>query len=411
MSQIESVPIPTAPVRYHYLDNLRAFAMLAGVLLHVGIGFSVVATEFWPFANKTSSIFFDYWLWVLHTFRMPLFFLIAGFFAHYLVEHRGLKNFIKNRGLRIAVPFVIFWPLMAGSMFGLMIYAATSLSVDTPIINLVQHAMEHPEEVGEEGFPVSTTHLWFIYYLAIFALLTALVCRLVKNGDGVSRLISKPWVLLLALPLITSLSVSLQFTPNPAPESFMPALWAIAFYGLFYYVGWVFYAKQSILNMLAKFWPYLSFMAIIAAALFCVYLPAPMTLAQAMELMASTPEMTLMHAVRSLLTGLLAWYLSFLCLLGAYRFLNKQNRVLRYIADGSYWVYIVHLPIVFYLQAIFHNIDLPLIYEFCLISAVTLGIGYLSYAILVRHTPIGWLLNGRKKKAKMAASNNPPSPS
>ena len=405
MDQMNAAQPTDVKVRYHYLDNLRAFAMLAGVLLHVGIGFSVITAELWPFANKEASIFFDYWLWVLHTFRMPLFFLIAGFFAHYIVQHRGLKSFIKNRGVRIAVPFIIFWPLMAGSMFGLMIYAATSLSVDTPVIKLVQFAMEYPDQMNGQEPPVSTTHLWFIYYLVIFSLLTALVCRFVKRGERLSCWIEKPWVLFMVLPLLTALTISRQFTPNPAPESFIPAMWAIAFYGLFYYVGWVFFAKQSILGVIAKAWPYLGVAAIVASLLFCVYLPEPMVLAQAMELMTSTPEMTFVLGLRSILTGLLAWYLSFLCLLGSYRFLNQKNLVLRYIADGSYWVYIVHLPIVFYLQAIFHNKDLPIIVEFCLISAITLGVGYVSYAILVRHTPIGWLLNGRKKPAKVAAKN------
>lgn len=88
--------------------------------------------------------------------------------------------------------------------------------------------------------------------------------------------------------------------------------------------------------------------------------------------------------------------MSFLCLIAAYRFLNRKNALLRYIADGSYWVYIIHIPIVFYLQAVFHSKDLPIAFEFLLITVLTLGIGYLSYAVFARYTPIGWLLNGRK---------------
>ncbi len=407
MNKTREAHVPVAQVRHHYLDNLRAFAMLAGILLHAGLAFSALTADLWPFANKETSIFFDYWIWVLHTFRMPLFFLVAGFFAHYLVHHRGLKSFMKNRGLRIAVPFVLFWPLMTGSMFGLMIYAALSLNVDTPMINLVQLAMEHPEEMNGQKPPLSTTHLWFIYYLAIFSALTALVCRVIKDGSRLSTWIVKPWVLFMVLPIITSLAISRQMMPNPAPESFMPAVWALIFYGLFYYVGWIFYAKREILDVVAKYWPYLAAASVVAILLFCVYLPEPITFEEAMTLIFSVPEMTPIHALRSLLIRLLAWYLSFLCLLGAYRFLNKKNVALRYIADGSYWVYIIHLPIVYYLQAIFHNIDLPLIVEFCLISTITLSIGYLSYAILVRHTPIGWLLNGRKRKANVTVENSP----
>ncbi|HEY7772487.1 MAG TPA: acyltransferase family protein [Marinagarivorans sp.] len=144
--------------------------------------------------------------------------------------------------------------------------------------------------------------------------------------------------------------------------------------------------------------PWLTLIAVIAAVLFCLYLPEALTLQEVMATVDQAPQLTPVNAFRSLLTGVLAWYLSFLSLWLAYRILNKKNAVLCYIADGSYWVYIIHLPIVAYLQYIFHNQDLPILLEFCLISGITLGASYLSYALLVRHTPIGWLLNGRKKK-------------
>jgi glucans biosynthesis protein C len=385
--------------RYHYLDNLRAIAMLAGVLLHAGMGFSVMAYELWPSADKERSIYFDFWTCVLHTFRMPLFFLIAGFFAHYLVSNRGLKYFVKNRLMRIGLPFVIFWPLMLASLVGLMIYAAFYLHVDTPVIKLIKFAIENPDQMQGQKPPLSTTHLWFLYYLIMFSMGTALAYRFVKGGARFYDWVVRPWGLFVALPLLTAVVMSRELTPHMPPDSFMPSLSALAFYGLFYYVGWVFFVKQSLVAVIRKALPWLTLIAVIAAVLFCLYLPEPLTLQEAMASKNQGPEFTPVQAFRSLLTGVLAWYLSFLSLWLAYSILNRENAALRYISDGSYWVYIINLPLVAYLQYIFHNQDLPILLEFVLISSITLGVGYLSYALLVRRTPIGWMLNGRKTKA------------
>lgn len=398
MTTSNNIPTPETQPRYHYLDNLRAIALIAGVLLHAGIGFSVITYELWPGANKETSILFDYWLWVLHTFRMPLFFLIAGFFAHYLVSNRGLHYFFRNRLMRIGLPFVIFWPLMMASLFGLMIYAAFYLHVDTPVIKLIKFAIENPDQMQGQKPTISTAHLWFLYYLVMFSMVVALAYRFVKNGAQLYGWFGKPWVLFVVLPILTAVVMSRELTPHMAPDSFIPSLSALAFYGLFYYVGWVFFVKQSMLAIIQKALSWLTLMAVIAAVLFCVYLPEPIPLQEAMATMGQAPELTPLHAFRSLLTGILAWYLSFLSLCVAHRMLNREYAVLRYIADGSYWVYIIHLPIVAYLQYIFHNQDLPLLLEFLLISSIALAAGYLSYALLVRRTPIGWLLNGRKKK-------------
>lgn len=385
--------------RYHYLDNLRALAMLAGVLFHVGMGFSAILAEVWPLANAQTSISFDYWVWILHTFRMPLFFLVAGFFAHYLISKRGLKGFIKNRVLRITLPFMIFWLPAVAAIFGLIIYAANSMDVDTPIIQMIKFAMANPGAMEGQEPPLSTTHLWFLYYLSIFCFASALIYRLLNKGEQVYRWLSKPWVLFVALPAVTALALHRLFMPHPAPESFVPALWALAFYGLFFTVGWAFFSRREILDHIIRAWPYLLISSAVAAGVFISQLPEPVTLQDALASFQQSQPLTTGQLLRVAATAVLAWHMSFLCLLAAYRVLNRRNSVLRYMADGSYWVYIVHLPIVMYLQAVFHSIDLPLALEFLLISFITLLLGYLSYALLVRWTPIGWLLNGRKSAA------------
>lgn len=388
-------------VRYHYMDNLRALALVAGVLFHVGFAFNVITAGVWPAANAQTSITFDYWTVFLHTFRMPLFFLIAGFFAHCLVERRGVRGFVKNRALRIALPFILFWPLMLASIVGLLFYAAKYMDVDTPVIQLFRLAMTNPDALeGHEPPPISTTHLWFIYYLSLFCFSTALIVNWVPRMQSFYRAFSNPWVLFVGLPAITFFALARVFTPHPAPESFIPAPWALMFFGFFFAAGWMFFSRRELLSHIARFWPHLVASAVIATLVLMVNLPEPVTLETATQAFQRPQDLTVDQILRAAATATLAWHMTFLCLLAGHRLLDRESALLRYISDGSYWVYIIHLPIVMYLQFVFHSIDLPLWLEFFVISALALGAGYVSYAVLVRHTPIGWLLNGRRKRSE-----------
>src|SRR5262245_51501305 len=91
---------PTTPERFHALDAARAFALLLGIVLHATMSFFLVL----PARDVSQSTALAILFYVIHTFRMTLFFLIAGFFAHLAFHRRGLRAFAKDRAKRIVVP-------------------------------------------------------------------------------------------------------------------------------------------------------------------------------------------------------------------------------------------------------------------------------------------------------------------
>jgi peptidoglycan/LPS O-acetylase OafA/YrhL len=102
--------------RYHDLDALRAFAMLAGIFLHGLLSFIYI--PIWPAQDIYQYPWLNYVLDALHGFRMPLFFLISGFFTTMLWQRRGLKALLAHRAKRILLPLVVFtivfWPMVMG---------------------------------------------------------------------------------------------------------------------------------------------------------------------------------------------------------------------------------------------------------------------------------------------------------
>ncbi len=75
---------------------------------------------------------------------------------------------------------------------------------------------------------------------------------------------------------------------------------------------------------------------------------------------------------------------------------SRENKVWRYLADSSYWVYLLHLPLVMALQVALSSIALPGLVKLAIILAASFAILLGSYHLLVRNTWIGAWLNGRR---------------
>ncbi len=97
---------PSAPTRWHDLDALRGFAMVLGIALHASLSFF---PGFWVVEDVTADndVYFDEFFYGVHGFRMPLFFLLSGFFTAMLWRRRGLNSLVRHRLRRIALPLAI----------------------------------------------------------------------------------------------------------------------------------------------------------------------------------------------------------------------------------------------------------------------------------------------------------------
>ena len=92
--------------RRHDLDALRGFAMLLGIALHASLAFF---PAFW--AVQDSKVdqdgLYDEFFHAVHGFRMPLFFLLSGFFTTMVWRRRGLVSLVRQRVTRVFIPLAI----------------------------------------------------------------------------------------------------------------------------------------------------------------------------------------------------------------------------------------------------------------------------------------------------------------
>ncbi|MFO0910871.1 MAG: acyltransferase family protein [Isosphaeraceae bacterium] len=86
------------------LDALRAGAMLLGIALHASLSFF---PSYWMVTDTRQSAFFGILFSAVHGFRMPLFFVMSGYFSAMLLHRRGRGALIRHRFRRVFLPLLV----------------------------------------------------------------------------------------------------------------------------------------------------------------------------------------------------------------------------------------------------------------------------------------------------------------
>jgi surface polysaccharide O-acyltransferase-like enzyme len=381
--------------RYHYLDNIRALAMFAGILFHASLAYSPLFYNLWFTSGNETSASIDIVGSFIHLFRMPIFFLVSGFFAIMLLQKRGIPGFLKNRAMRILLPFILFFPILATTILLLMGWAMENIENLSPMLQFVKTMPNNPDA---PPLPLSTMHLWFLFNLFLFALTTSVLYKFNFFQSKWIKKISSAKFILLVLPLLMVPAMLAVPAPHPAAEKFYPELWSFGFYGLFFILGSLIFFKQSLLDELEHYENILLVVSIIAFTTFYSLLPTTIPFEELMTVMTGGFEPTLSHLIPAICEATIAVYMTIYCLLLGRKFLNKPNKTLKLISDSSYWVYLIHMPILLMIQFALTDIHMNMWFKFFISTSFTFLVAMLSYLLLVRWTPIGWLLNGRKKK-------------
>lgn len=81
--------------------------MLLGILLHASMSFVPGLGAVWGIQDSQSSPWFAIFLASIHGWRMPLFFLVSGFFTAMLWKKRGLQALLVHRFKRIFLPLLL----------------------------------------------------------------------------------------------------------------------------------------------------------------------------------------------------------------------------------------------------------------------------------------------------------------
>ncbi len=391
--------------RLHALDALRGIAMALGVYLHAAMGWVEGVPEwFWPITEPSDG-FISLSVMFIHAWRMEVFFLVSGFFTAMLLARRGMARMLRNRSARILLPFAIalltIQPLCA-------VVWGWGFAQDLPDVKTTDSIVWWLKWAWDPSDPGRPWHLWFLYelcWLVAGATLVALLARI--SGGRATNAIAGALAsavafccrnplgsFLLAIPLLGALLLQEGWSPQPNP-SLIPRFTLMLPYVVPFGAGWLLYRRRDgLLALGRRWWMHL----IIAVPMFVVHLVMVIIQAEPMKKGEPTPEwfQVLGRSTSALLTMSLT-----LTIIGLFMAVlsspsDRIRRAMRYLSDSAYWVYLAHLPLVVVVAILMRDLEWHPILKLAINVTLSSVILLVTYELLVRHTLIGRLLNGKR---------------
>jgi peptidoglycan/LPS O-acetylase OafA/YrhL len=373
--------------------------MFLGVCLHAAVSYMSgrVPGLLWVVRDQDKSRLFDVLFWGLHSFRLPLFFGLAGFFAALVADTRGPGVLLGQRVRRLLVPYLVGSLVLLPITY--YIWAAGWLAGGHCTLRQILAVKFRPEIQAEVFGPL---HLWFLQDLFLLSLGFCLIWgagrfrhrkRLIlPQGPPRSESAPRPWVswsLPLWLSVPTALVLAVDLRPFVAHHnSFLPDAGRLLYYGLFFASGVALCSRRDLLADLFRPWGVHLALSVPVGLTLLLLLPRHL---------AGEGGWGLRLALAAAL-ALLAWLLLFGMIGLALRCFPRPRPLVRYLADASYWVYLAHLPVVGLLQLDLAEAPLPAGLKFLGVVSVTVLLCLASYHTLVRYTWIGAILHGRRAR-------------
>lgn len=392
-------PMPAVSSRYHAFDALRASMMLLGVALHSATAYSTFPDVWWlkdPVTSRSADLFILF----IHTFRLPLFFVMSGFFAALLIERRGRQAFVENRAARLCLPFLLGMLAMYPFLKLSSVYCHFLTRDPAPWARTLGWLAKGGLERSLEPM-----HLWFLEILMWLCLAAA------AFAPALDRALGAPWFLRLlrsraAIPawsLLTFLTLLLtEVGILDTPHSFSLHAHIVLAYAVFFAFGWGLYRHRGSLDAFPRLHP-----AALLLALPCLLLAAG---AIDRQLAVRPARDTLAVAASAALNAFMAWLVIFTLIGFFLRRCSQPSPRARYLADSAYWLYLFHPPVLVLVQMPMMRLALPAEVKFLLGVALAFPVLFLTYDRLVRPTWLGTLLNGRSYPRGQAQTRSEPLP-
>jgi len=241
-----SAPLTLPGERLHALDAVRAFALLGGIVLHGTLSFFAGLPAQDVSQSQTLGLLF----YVIHVFRMSLFYMVTGFFAALSLQRKGENRFIQDRTRRILVPMLVGWLILL-PLTGLPLLWGLERTYGDNLPVLVTQALS--------SLPL--LHLWFLYYLLWFYAAVLLWYRIVpllpqaqQRASAMGQaLTTRLWgPVILAMPCAAILLGYTDWNPwfgVPTPERGLRLeLSATVIYGLAFFTGVLAFNQRQVFS-------------------------------------------------------------------------------------------------------------------------------------------------------------------
>ncbi|WP_347488062.1 acyltransferase family protein [Desulfoscipio sp. XC116] len=333
--------------RLVFLDNLKVALILLVVAHHAGQAYG--PENDWPILSIAKSAILGPFFDVNGAFFMGLFFLISAYFLPPSIDRKGVGTFLKSRLLRLGVPFIVIVIII----FGPITYFVDGIDMPFWTYMILFY-------IGQGDFEVG--HLWFIALLLFFFVCYAIVRLIASTPIIKGKVITTPpgyisLVIFSIALIIANYIIRIWFPVGEWVKilPFMPVeVGRCPQYVGFFIVG-VFAYRYNWLNTFST-------------KTGLVWL--------AIGILAGA-----MHYIDSLI-GLFPLSLDFWTVLEGFigvglvtgslvisrEYWNKRGKLMTFMADNAFTVYLIHIFIIYLLQGIMEAISMGPFNKFMVVS-------------------------------------------
>jgi glucans biosynthesis protein C len=358
--------MPTHP-RQHYIDALRVFAFLLVIPFHT----AMLYTSFgWEVKAVERLGWIDYPVIWLHQWRLPLLLLVSGMGVRIAIANKTYGHFLKERTLRLAIPFLVCIPLvLMPQQFISLVYQGfiQKGSVADFTWDYLRLFKNHPE----------LYHLWFIEYLFC---ITVVLSPILYFSNNLSKQYNPSNTIKTVLWLAWLVSiVTLETILRPLfPETNdITTDWAnISLFTHFFIAVFFLQKEKEIFQFLAKWsWVFLT-------------LGAGLLVLEVLNYLEIIPKAGLSTPLR--IIGILAFILG-LCGF-AFAHFQQPNRWVNYLNKSLYPVYLWHQTIICIVGYLVAETHLAAGFQYLVVLSFTVLICYSIYeGMLKRWQWVGFL--------------------
>lgn len=367
----------TTVQRDHFWDAMRALLMLLGIPYHVALAYR--AGHQWIVTPGEGLAVFTPLAEFIHLFRMPAFFLIAGYFAALLLSRRAPDDWLQGRLRKLAPPLL------------------ASLLTLAPILNILCELSNMPWGQAVKSWEHNSAtsggywvrHLWFIIVLLYCSVAAALFVRW------------RPGLRDARVPARLDAWMARHFTLALLGGALVLGLWEGVAVELFYIGGLATNLPQQILRLdeLIIYAPYFASGCLLARSPRILdravrFTPAMVGVALAATGISLSYGDSLWPPVGRFFATIAAIALTQMLIAGAKAFLDRPIPLVRRLVDASFVIYLVHMPIVVMLIVLAKSLAIPVAVKAVAVMLLTLALSYAAWLLVERSAWLRFLFNG-----------------
>ncbi len=370
---------PAERARRHDLDALRAVFLLFGIPYHASL---TARPGGWIANFHDPSVDFIYLADYLHLFRMPGFYMIAGYFAAMLLQKRPVASYLPSRLHRLVPPFLAGTFLLVPLMHFLLLCIAGNPDPLGRWWEIMTMTERNPFE-----------HLWFVqvllYYTAGLAALVWIVPALAHAEiRGEQRILVRCFIpltlatgLVLGLCGLGSLQLERYRYLNNFAVNFLSARYALDYLPWFL-LGTMLQRIPALDRRFARF-SWILFATGLAASIVVALYPR-----------------TVPFLWRPVLTGVAALCLTQASLGALAHFIHGERRWVKALVSASFVIYLFHEPLIVLVTPLLDHLPIPLWPRFILLCLIAFFGSYGIWKLIKRSPALRYLFNGERPKKR-----------